>query len=263
MRTLLPFNLFAILRLTVLAIVVLVLAFSFSAANHSYNAMDPPSDWPVLDAIASHDLNRLRCATEGSRIETGDGNKNPPLVTAILMDNVDAAKDLISRGADVNHASETVGSPLLIAADIGDPEITKLLIEHHADVNFQTPDGDTTLLAAVRGGNFACIDLLLASGADRYLPGARRNGLTEATASDETIDLVRHLLDLKFDPNWIGRDGTPPIVSAAAYDSELCVQALLAAGADPDLPDKQGRTARDAAKPFANLAAYFTKRKCS
>jgi ankyrin repeat protein len=247
------------LRSIVLAAVVILLAVSFPAANHYYDAVDPPSDSPVLDAIATHNLAQLRRVTEGPLIEAMDRNEMTPLMTALQMEDAEAVKDLLARGANVNHASQTMGSPLLTALAVGNVEMAKLLIERHATVNYQTSGGDTPLLAAIRGGDRACLDLILASGADRYPAGARRNALTEAAASDHEIELVRYLIALKFDPNWIARDGVPPIVSATAYNAELCVQALLDAGADPDLADRAGRTARNAAQASADLQRILLK----
>jgi ankyrin repeat protein len=256
-------RLFSALRLAIFAIVIATVLLSFPAADHYYNAVDPPSEWPVCDALNHRDLGALRRATEGSKIELPDQVGVTPLVVAIYMDNIDAVNDLLTRGANVNHTGATFGSPLITALATCNPSIARLLIDHHAEANYQSPDGDMPLLAAIRGGDRKCVDLVIAAGADHAPAGIRRSPLSEAAASDGTVDMLRYLLALKIDPNFVGRDGVPAVVSAAAYGCPQCVNELLAAGADPSLADRSGRTAWSVSASMPDVRAVLARRSQS
>ncbi|BBM87264.1 ankyrin repeat domain-containing protein [Candidatus Uabimicrobium amorphum] len=77
--------------------------------------------------------------------------KLPALHKAIIAGDMDAVKELIANGADVNELDRKMGNaPLHIAAQGDYPQIAKLLIESGAFVNLQTPRaGFSPLMIAV------------------------------------------------------------------------------------------------------------------
>jgi len=61
-----------------------------------------------------------------------------PLIQSAIVDNLDIAKILIARGADVNMPDLTGRSALHWAVDNGNMEFTKLLLENKANANIYT-----------------------------------------------------------------------------------------------------------------------------
>lgn len=92
------------------------------------------------------------------------------LHTAVLTDNIDAVKQHITAGSNLNEKDPFGGSsPLITASLFGKVEAAKSLIDAGADVNFQNNDGST----ALHTGAFFCrpeiVKMLLENGADKSL----------------------------------------------------------------------------------------------
>jgi ankyrin repeat protein len=94
-----------------------------------------------------------------------------PLGLASFFGQVDAARFLVERGAEVNSASRNDFKvmPLHSAAATGDPdvryELAKLLLEHGADPNARQQDDFTPLMAAGQQGDERLRALLVEHGA--------------------------------------------------------------------------------------------------
>jgi ankyrin repeat protein len=70
-----------------------------------------------------------------------------PLVKAVLGDQVEMAKFLIAKGADVNHVDGNGMTPLLYAAsiDFGSPAMIDMLLKSGARTEMKTKEGKTAL----------------------------------------------------------------------------------------------------------------------
>jgi ankyrin repeat protein len=96
-----------------------------------------------------------------------------PLGLAVFFGNVDAAKLLLERGAEVNSASRNQMKvmPLHSAAAVRDAstryELCKLLLEHGADPNAVQQDEFTPLMEAEQHGDERLKELLVEHGATR------------------------------------------------------------------------------------------------
>jgi ankyrin repeat protein len=75
-----------------------------------------------------------------------------PLVKAVLGDQVEMARFLISKGADVNHVDGNGMTPLLYAAsiDFGSPAMIDMLLKAGARTDMKTKEGKTALELAQR-----------------------------------------------------------------------------------------------------------------
>ena len=101
-------------------------------------------------------------------------------------DNVEAAREAIQDGANINEFSGKVRertdnstverNPFRIACFLGKWGTAKLLIEEGADPNWIDADGNPIISYVLKSGNLELADLLLHKGADINLEG--RNGLT-------------------------------------------------------------------------------------
>jgi ankyrin repeat protein len=97
----------------------------------------------------------------------------PPKIdihTVVMTDNMEAFKQHIAAGSNLNEKDPLGGSsPLISACLFGKTAMAKMLIEAGADLNFQNNDGSTALITA----SFFCrpeiVQLLLAKGADKTI----------------------------------------------------------------------------------------------
>jgi len=111
------------------------------------------------------------------------------------------------------------GTPLLnIAARSGSKEILRLLISSGAQINLQAEDRGTSAL----------ID----------------------SAMQKNIDMVRTLIDAGADLNIVSKDGQTALIVAVGIGDTKVVEALLKAGANPDIKDSMGVSARKYAELF-------------
>jgi RNA polymerase sigma factor (sigma-70 family) len=88
---------------------------------------------------------------------------------AVYNGDMELARLLLARGADVNARTRVGQTPLHLAVLIDRPPLAELLLAAGADPNGATDRGITSLHCAVILGRAALADLLLASGADPLL----------------------------------------------------------------------------------------------
>ena len=165
-------------------------------------------------------------------------------------------------GDQENAATVAMGgyTPLLFAAQYGDVETVRLLLGSGADVNDAAADGSSAVVIAAHVGQTDVGVLLLDAGADPNASGAGHTALHIAATRGDVV-LVRALLDHGADPNARLMKGTPtkrvrsghaldqrlvgatPFVLAADSGQLEVMKLLVAKGADPSIPAKDGRTA--------------------
>lgn len=90
--------------------------------------------------------------------------------TAALTGNLEAIKQHIKAGSNLNEKEAFGGSsPLITAALFNKPEIVKALIEAKANINQINNDGSTALHSAAYFCNTEVVEILLANDADKTI----------------------------------------------------------------------------------------------
>lgn len=88
--------------------------------------------------------------------------------TAVLSGNLEAVRQHIEAGTDINEKDQMSGStPLISAATFGQVEIAKALIEANADLSLTNNDGATALHTAAFFCRVEVVQLLIDAQADK------------------------------------------------------------------------------------------------
>lgn len=102
--------------------------------------------------------------------ETEVKTPNIDIHTATLLGDLDAIKQHIQAGSDLDEREPTIGSsPLISAAVFGKTEIARALIEGGADVNLKNNEGSTALHSAAFLCRLEIVEMLLENDADKEL----------------------------------------------------------------------------------------------
>jgi len=148
---------------------------------------------------------------------------------------------------------------LHVALCVDDPsrEMVQLLLKNDADVNVRDLDNRTALHLAldfqenVNGVDLEIAELLLGHGADPSLGSneiGMANGCIHAAVDSGDVAALSLLLRHDVSHSTAGRGGWTPLALATRTGNIKAIQALLAAGADPDLKAPMGKSARQIAQ---------------
>jgi hypothetical protein len=102
----------------------------------------------MLGAFKFGDTDVIRTLLElGAPVDFADGNQITMLSRSVLNHELELAKMLIARGANVNATDKLGMSPLLWAAssDFGDTTMVELLLKSGAKADAKNRDGRTAL----------------------------------------------------------------------------------------------------------------------
>ena len=193
-----------------------------------------------------------RLIGEGADLNALAEDGDLPLAEAAEAGRADIVAAMLEAGADVNATDRWDVTALHLAAREGHTDVARLLLEAGADLSANDSTHGTPLHEAARGGHLEMIRLLLASGAD---PNARsgfdkRRPLHDALWADDPVPVIELLVKLGADPDAMTEQKVTPLNEAAKSADAEAVRALLKAGADPDLENSGGNSARDLAEMF-------------
>jgi CubicO group peptidase (beta-lactamase class C family) len=112
---------------------------------------------------------------------------------AALQGNVEAVRQHIEAGSDLNEKDMWGSTPLIIAATFGKTEVARALIEAGADLNVTNNDGATALHAAAFLCHTEIVKDLLGNGANKYV---RNNfGNTALESVEAPFEDVKDIYD--------------------------------------------------------------------
>ena len=200
------------------------------------------------------------CLALGEDIQAYDSDGDTPLHLAAEVENATAVRTLLEAGADLSARNNAGATPLHMAATNESAEILALLLDAGADIDAGAGSFGPPLLSAIvnrrgfrRGPmNEAAVNALLEAGVD--VNAADSAGNTPLLASMDPDrreglldDLPVRLLSLGADPDLPDSQGRSPLYSAGAAEGPEVIQALLAAGADPQVLTNDGASPLHAA----------------
>ena len=159
-----------------------------------------------------------------------------PLMLAVHGGNIDIARLLINRGAEVNARRLLLAVTALEDAVIANrADLVKLLVESGAEVDKDYPHNMTALLEAIHEGHVDIVRQLIGYGANVKAPSGHALVPLVFAARCSNPVIVELLLDHGADPNCRSSYGNTPLM-AAVTDSPECrvdvAKVLIARGAN-------------------------------
>lgn len=163
-----------------------------------------------------------------------------PVILAARTGQLDVAKALVAKGANLNSVAGDQTSLLMAAIQSGDePFALQVLGLSNLDVKRAGPGGTTALHLAVEKDNAKLTRELLRLGAAASAATADGNTPLHLASS---LDVVQQLLASGASPQARNKTGATPLLLSVRRGNGEVVSALLAKGADANEPANNGST---------------------
>ena len=194
------------------------------------------ADTPLHEAAKSGDLASVRLlVSDGVDVRAIEADGTTALHWASHHDRIEISALLLKAGAEVDAINRYGVTPLALASLNGSAPMIKQLLRAGADANQANPDGETPLMTAARAGSREAIDALLTYGAEVDTVEAWRGqtALMWAVAQNQ-VSAVEALIEAGADPNLRSTGGFTPVLFAAREGHVDVLDLLVRAGADVD-----------------------------
>jgi ankyrin repeat protein len=207
-------------------------------------------------------LERIRAGADVNEAQP-DGTR--PIHWAVYRVDYELIEALIAKKAKVSVANEFGSTPIAEAAKLADARMVKMLLDAGADPEGANQDGETALMLAIKTGEVPVVDLLIKAGANVNAVEKFHNQtplMWAAAAQKNAAEMVKMLLakGASVKPRALYTDwpsqitsepraqyrptgGLTALLYAARNGCLQCVDALISAGADPNVPTPEGVTA--------------------
>ena len=189
------------------------------------------------------------CFWLAAGVAMADTAADQALLTAASRDNAAGVKVALDAGADIDARNNHGQTALLLAVQSGNLALARDLIQRGADINAEALNHDTPWLLAGALGRTEMLAAMLDTGKVDYGKRNRYGGDALIPACERGhVETVRLLLERsEIDVNHVNNLGWTGLLEAVILSDggprhvEI-VRLLLAAGADPNIADKDGVT---------------------
>ncbi|XP_005099953.1 ankyrin repeat domain-containing protein 17 [Aplysia californica] len=169
--------------------------------------------------------------TDKNSVHGKRGRNRLAVVTA--QGKVNAVKELLLKGAQVDLADSGGNTPLMQAARAGNKELALLLLLHGADVTHRNKKGSTALIeACTNRQGVGLIHPLIYQGA--CVDEANSDGMTPLMVASQhsLLDIVKVLLDDGAQVSKVDKSCNTALMYACQQENATVVKTLIAAGAN-------------------------------
>ncbi|GAB0133156.1 hypothetical protein EsDP_00001571 [Epichloe bromicola] len=176
--------------------------------------------------------------------EMGNATDWTPLCRAVFFGHLAVVELLLTKGAEWCQPDWRGRTPTWLAASRGHVEILGMLLGMKSDAEFKDQTGSTPFMEAAANGHVKIMKLLLENmemdveQRDNY----GRTALARAVDAQRP-EVVRMLLKKRANVNVKDRGGMTPLYMATRRENKVCMDLLLAAGADYSLLELYDMTA--------------------
>ena len=206
----------------------------------------------------------LAMISGGADVNAAQPDGTRPIHWAVYRVDYDLVDALIARKARVDVANEFGHTPLAEAVKQGDARMVKMLLAAGSGTEGANADGQTALMIAIKNGDLPLFQMLVDAGARVNVVEKVQDQtplMWAAAATRNAAAMVNVLIAKGADVNARARfadwpsqitsepraqyhayGGLTPLLYAARGGCYACVEALLTAGADVNLPTPEGVT---------------------
>ena len=197
-------------------------------------------DISIHDAVIKVDIEAVKQhLSAGTDVNEKDEDGYTPLQRAAFKE---VAELLIENGADVNVQDNDGWTLLHIAVDDYVP-VAELLIEKGAKIDAKTHDGSTPLFNALVSGENKFAKLLIEKGADV-------RGIPLFYVKNSSV-ITKILIDAGADVNYSPENGITALANAVIQEDNKSAELLISSGANVNSIDREGNTPLDTAISLA------------
>lgn len=166
------------------------------------------------------------------------------LLEAVMADDASVVQELLVAGVNPNIKEVDRGPAVVMAATERSYKALKQLIAApHTDLEATNDRGATALMVVAAQGRIEVVRALLDRGAK--VNTADRAGPLHAAARAGHADVVEMLIEQDAAINAVDEAGRTPMILAARFGQFSAYEAIVKAGADPTIRDKDNQSAAD------------------
>jgi ankyrin repeat protein len=200
----------------------------------------------------------------GADVNEAQPDGTRPIHWAVYHVDYELLDALIAKKAKADVTNEFGSTPIAEAAKLADARMVKTLLDAGARPEGANQDGETALMLAIKTGELPVVEMLIKAGANVNAVEKFHNQtplMWAAAASRNAGEMVKLLLakGANFKPRALYSDwpsqitsepraqyrpvgGLTALLYAARDGCYQCVDALIGAGADPNVPTPEGVT---------------------
>ena len=203
-------------RLT-LGLVVALLMFGLDRMASSQNT---DSSRAMLEAETRGDVETLkRLIAAGVSLETVNTVGETPLLLAVKNNHLSAAVLLIDVGGNINAQAANKDSPWLLAGALGRTEMLRYMIPKRPDFSLRNRFGGNALIPACERAHVETVKLLLTTNIDvNHVNNLGWTCLLEIVilgdGGPRHVEVAKMVLAAGADPNIADKDGISPLAHA-------------------------------------------------
>jgi ankyrin repeat protein len=205
-----------------------------------------------------------RIHSTGTDVNEAQPDGTRPIHWAVYKVDYELIDALIARKAKVDVTNEFGSTPLAEAVKLAEVRMVKMLLDGGAGVESANEDGQTALMLAIKTGELPIVEMLVKAGAKVNTVEKFQNQtplMWAAAAPKNAAEMVKLLLSKGADvkpralytdwPNQISSEpraqyrpvgGLTALLYATRNGCYDCVEALIASGADVNVPTPEGVT---------------------
>ena len=190
----------------------------------------------MLDAAARGDADRLKqLIAAGAPLDPVDGSKQTPLLLAVQNNHLAAAVLLIEAGSNINAQAANMDSPWLLAGARGRTDMLRHMIPKGPDLSLRNRFGGNALIPACERAHVETVQLLLTTRIDvNHVNNLGWTCLLEIVilgdGGPRHVEVTKLVLAAGADPNIADKDGVSPLTHARRKGQGEVARLIMEAG---------------------------------